>query len=62
MRADPKSIKIQSSHQYLFALLGSMVIKAARKTLVKLTPYFYLFICKLLSERRIKLMKGLTQY
>jgi hypothetical protein len=37
-----------------------MVVKAACKTMVKLTPDFYLFVCKLLSERRIKLMNGLT--
>jgi len=33
MCADPKSVKIQSSSQYLFALLESL-----RKMLVKLTP------------------------
>jgi len=32
---DPKSAKRQSSHQCLFALLGSMHAKAARKMLVK---------------------------
>jgi hypothetical protein len=37
MRADPKSIKRQSGHQYLFALLGSLSVKAARKMLIKLT-------------------------
>jgi len=36
--ADPKSTKKQSSHQCLFALLGSAHVKAARKTLVKLIP------------------------
>jgi hypothetical protein len=36
--ADPKSAKRLSSHQCLFALLGSAHAKAARKTLVKLTP------------------------
>jgi hypothetical protein len=34
----PKSQKRQSSHQCVFALLGSARIKAARKTLVKSTP------------------------
>jgi hypothetical protein len=38
MSTDPKSIKIQSSHQYFFALLGSESVKAARKMLVKLSP------------------------
>jgi len=37
-RIDSKSAKRQSRHQCLFALLGSVYIKAARKTLVKLTP------------------------
>jgi len=35
MRADP-SLKIQSSCQYIFLLLGSEPIKAARKMLVHL--------------------------
>jgi len=35
--ADTKSAKIQSSHQCLFALLGSARVKAPRKTLVKST-------------------------
>jgi len=33
-----KSVKIQSSCQYLFALLGSACVKAVYKFLVKLTP------------------------
>ncbi len=37
-RADPKSAKRHSSHQYLFVLLGSWHVKAYHKTLVKLTP------------------------
>jgi len=37
-RADPKSTKRQSSHQCLCALLGSALIKAACKMLVKSTP------------------------
>jgi len=35
---DPQSVNIQSSCQYLFTLLGSEGIKAAHKTLMKLTP------------------------
>ncbi len=35
---DPKSVNIKSSHQCLFALLGSALVKAAIKMLVKLTP------------------------
>jgi len=35
---DPKSIKIQSSCQYLFALLGSAHVEASHKMLVKLIP------------------------
>jgi len=38
MPVAPKSIGIQSSCQYLFTLLGSTGAKAARKTLMKLTP------------------------
>ncbi len=34
----PKSVKIQSSCQYLYVLLGSTCIKAAHKKLMKLTP------------------------
>jgi len=37
-RVAPKSIRIQSSCQYLFTLLGSTCTKAARKMLMKLTP------------------------
>jgi len=36
--ADPKIVKIQLSHQYLFTLLGSAGVKALRRTLMKLTP------------------------
>jgi len=40
--ADPKSVKIQSSCQYLFTLLGSMCTKASCKMMMKLTPdYLY---------------------
>ncbi len=35
---DPESVRIQSNPQYLFTLLGSTCAKAARRTLVKLTP------------------------
>jgi len=38
MRADPKSVTFQLSHQYLFTLLGSAHVKTAQKTLMKLTP------------------------
>jgi len=38
MGADQGSSKRQSSHQCLFALLGSAHKKPARKVLVKLTP------------------------
>jgi len=38
MPADPKSVKRQSSHQCLLALLESTHVKAGRKTLVKSTP------------------------
>jgi len=33
-----KSVKVQSSRKYLFALLGSSCVKAADITLMKLTP------------------------
>ncbi len=36
--ADQKSVKIQSSLQYVFALLGSVHIKTSSKMLKKLTP------------------------
>jgi len=38
MHADPKNVTIQLSHQYFFTLLGSAVIKAARRMLMELTP------------------------
>jgi len=38
MGADPKSIKIQSSHQYLLALLGSVCVKAERKHVGEIEP------------------------
>jgi len=36
--ANPKSVKIQSSCQCLFALLEPALVNAACKTLLKLTP------------------------
>jgi len=43
MGADPKSVKIQSSLQYLFALLGYTCIKAACKHVGEIDPicHFY---------------------
>jgi len=38
MHENPKSVKFQLSHQYLFTLLGSTSAKAVRKTLMKFTP------------------------
>ncbi len=35
---DPKSVRTQSSRQYLFTLLGSTSVKAVRRTLMKPTP------------------------
>jgi hypothetical protein len=35
---DPKSAKRKSNHQFLLALLGSALAKAAHKMLTKLTP------------------------
>jgi len=40
MCKDPKSIKIQSSHQYLAALWGSLRLKIACKMLMKLIQCF----------------------
>ncbi len=37
-RADPKSAKKDTQVVNFFALLGSVPVKAARKTLMKLTP------------------------
>jgi len=37
-RRSQKRKKIQLSHKYLYTLLGSMNIKAVRKTLMKLSP------------------------
>jgi len=35
---DPKSTERQSSHQYLFTLLGSLRVRVAHRTVMKLTP------------------------
>ncbi len=35
---DPKSVKKQLSHKYLFTLSGSTSVKAVHRTLMKLTP------------------------
>jgi len=37
MHADPKSVQIQSSSQYIFVILGSVPVKALSKILMKLT-------------------------
>jgi len=42
----PKSVRIQSSYQYLFTLLGSTGAKAARRSLMKLTPALKKADCK----------------
>jgi len=42
-QADSKSVKIDSSHQYHFALLGYAHLKAAGKMLVKLTQAWFIF-------------------
>jgi len=41
IQADPQSVKIQLSCQYLFTLLGSVRIEAAHKMLMKLTPVHF---------------------
>jgi len=46
---DPKIVKRQSRHQYLFLLLGSMSAKSARKKLVKLTPGLGSYECCFIS-------------
>ena len=47
----PKRVRIQSSCQYLFMLLGSTVAKAARRTLMKLTHGRYVTqFCNLIFE------------
>jgi len=38
MRADLKSVRTQSSRQYLLMLLVSASVKAVRRTLMKLSP------------------------
>ncbi len=40
MPVAPKSVRIQSSCQYLFTLLGSTSIKAVPRTLMKLSPTY----------------------
>jgi hypothetical protein len=38
MLVDPKSVKIQLIHQYLFTLSGSVSVKAVHRMLMKLSP------------------------
>jgi hypothetical protein len=40
----PKNVRIQTSCQYLFTLLGSTGAKAARRTWMKLTANFYISV------------------
>jgi len=40
MCVDPKNVKIQSSRQYIFALLGYTLIKAVRKHVGEIDPSF----------------------
>jgi len=42
---DPKSVRIQSSCQYHFTLLGSTGAKAALRTLMKLTTGYDIIKC-----------------
>jgi len=50
--ADPKGAQRQSSHQCPFTLLESARVKAARKTLVKLTPDHQLSLKTLLLKSK----------
>jgi hypothetical protein len=43
-RRDPESVRTQSSHQFLFTLLGSTSLKAVRRTLMKSTPDHFVLI------------------
>ncbi len=50
----PKSVRIQSSCQYLFTLLGSTGVKAECRTLMKLTPgvnFINMLICSFYSNK-----------
>jgi len=55
MHTDPKSAKRQSSHQCLFALLGSASVKAAHKLMMKLT-------LRGMCKRKISFFRHLTFY
>jgi len=48
----PKSIRIQSSRQYLFMLLGSTRAKAVGKMLMKLTPEQHFLIKQAIPKFR----------
>ena len=48
------ALKRQSSHQCLFALLGSGLVKAAIKMLVKLTPAVFFEPNDAVDENRTK--------
>ncbi len=48
----PKSVKVQSSRQYLFTLLGSTSVKVVRRMLMKLNPGLYLLMVVLVKQTR----------
>jgi len=50
--------KIQSSHQYLFALLGSAPVTAACKMLMKLSPDLHDIFLPLRSHLSLLLLRG----
>jgi len=60
----PKSVRNQSSHQYLFTLLGSTGTKAVHRTLMKLIPvvnvinilqtaFLLIFFCQKLQSQTV---------
>jgi hypothetical protein len=57
MHADPKSAKNTVKQSVSFALLGSALLKAKHKMLVKLTPDYqmYMFAPKLLFHKASKM-------
>ncbi len=46
-RRNPESVRTQSSHQYLFTLLGSTSIKASRKPVGEIDPRWWPLVLEL---------------
>ena len=60
MRADPESVRTQSSHRYHYTLWGSAHVKDDQKMLMKLTPGRKILV-KLTPPRNIYFSMAVTR-